>query len=101
VHVLITVRKNAQRFHLPQRVGLLSVPWPSRIVPNLNNGFPKLIISPDDLLAAAKELAAELDHVVDVTAVSALNVNGLQRHWQALYAALRLDQPQHYYEFFR
>lgn len=95
VHVPITVRKNAQRFHLPQHIFLLPVPWPSIIVSNLNNGFPKLILTSDNLLTIAKELATGLDHVVDVTSTSALDVRSLQRHWQALHAALGLNQPQH------
>ncbi len=95
VHAPLQGRKALQRLHLPQRIILVPVPLSFSSILRLNNSGPNLIFTSDDLLPVAQSLARELDHVVDVTPASALNVHLLQHHWRALYAALALDRPQY------
>jgi len=77
VRVPMKGRKEAERFHFPHRIVLFPVPWHASFIPQLNNPWPKLIITPDDLLEAAQDLAQRLDHVLDVTPASALNIHTL------------------------
>src|SRR5882724_6517550 len=87
--------KEGQLLNLPHHIILLPVPWPEPLPMSRPEDWPAIILAPGDLRSAAEQLASRLPAVVDIADTAALDVATLQRHWDALYAALRLERPRY------
>jgi hypothetical protein len=80
---------------LPHHIMLLPVPWPEPLPILFPAHWPAIILAPKTLRSEAAQLASLLPVVCDIADTADLNVASLQRHWTALYAALRLDHPRY------